>query len=92
VKCYNCQKLGHYARECHSKKVERSDKDEAQLAKGNGSDSDDSLLMAITNTEGDKSNLLYLDTGCSNHMTENKKWFPKLDYSVRRNIKFANSS
>jgi hypothetical protein len=40
---------------CHSKKVERSDKEEAQLAKGNGSDSDDSLLMAITNTEMDKS-------------------------------------
>ncbi|KAK2365584.1 putative mitochondrial protein [Trifolium repens] len=92
IQCYNCQKFGHYARECRSKKVAREDKDEAQYANGGGSDSDDSLLMAITNSEADKSNLWYLDTGCSNHMTGNKKWFLKLDYSVKRNIKFADNS
>jgi hypothetical protein len=48
--------------------------------------------MAITSTEADKSNLWYLDTGSSNHMTSNKKWFVKLDYSVKRSIKFADSS
>jgi hypothetical protein len=67
--------------------VAREDKDEAQYANGGGSDSDDSLLMAITNSEADKSNLWYIDTGCSNHMTGNNKWFLKLDYSVKRNIK-----
>ncbi|KAK2402327.1 hypothetical protein QL285_051858 [Trifolium repens] len=51
IQCYNCQKFGHYARECRSKKVAREDKDEAQYANGGGSDSDDSLLMAITNSE-----------------------------------------
>ena len=91
IQCYNCQKFGHYARECRSKKVPREDKDEAQYANGGDSDFDDSLLMAITNSEADKSNLWYLDTGCSNHMTGNKKWFLKLDYSVKRNIKFADN-
>jgi hypothetical protein len=72
--------------------VPREDKDEAQYANAGGSDSDDSLLMAVTNSDTDKSNLWYLDTGCSNHMTGNKKWFQKLDNSVRRNIKFADNS
>jgi hypothetical protein len=48
--------------------------------------------MAITSTEADKSNLWYLDTGCSNHMTGNNKWFVKFDDSVKRSIKFAYST
>jgi hypothetical protein len=49
-------------------------------------------MMAITSIEVDKSNLWYLDTGCSNHMTGNKKWFVKLDYSVKRSIRFEDTS
>ena len=31
----------------------------------------------------------YLDSGCRNHMTDNKYWFSKLDESVKKVIKFA---
>jgi len=40
IQCYNCQKWGHYASKCRSKRVPRS-KDEAQFAQDEDSDSDE---------------------------------------------------
>jgi hypothetical protein len=37
-------------------------------AHADDTDSDDTLLMAITNVEDRNSNFWYLDTRCSNHM------------------------
>ena len=47
IQCYNCQKWGHYASECRSKRVPRS-KHQAQFAQTEDSDSDEELLMATT--------------------------------------------
>ena len=42
-------------------------------AHADDTDSDDTLLIAITNVEDRNSNFWYLDIGCSNHMSGNKR-------------------
>jgi len=91
IQCYNCQKMGHYAFECRSKRVPRN-KDEAQFAQNEGSDSEEVLLMATVKEEEERSDEWYLDTGCSNHMTGKKSWFSELDDPVNRKIRFADNS
>ena len=34
----------------------------------------------------------YLDTGCSNHMTENKEWLIDLGFSVNSSVRFVYNS
>ena len=91
IQCYNCQKWGHYASECRSKRVPRS-KDEAQFSENEDSDSDEVLLMATVKEEEERSDEWYLDTGCSNHMTCKKSWLSELNDSVNRKIRFADNS
>ncbi|XP_073221473.1 uncharacterized protein [Cicer arietinum] len=91
VQCYNCQIYGHFTDECRSKKVQRDD-GEAQLAQADSSDSNEVLLMASTSMEDDCPGLWYLDTGCSNHMTDHKEWFVSIDAKVKREIRFADNS
>ena len=51
IQCYNCQKWGHYASECRSKRVPRS-KDEAQFSQNE--DSEEVLLMATIKEEEER--------------------------------------
>src|ERR1044072_4475360 len=44
IQCYNCQKWGHFAKECKGKKVKRNTDDEAHLAKD---DSDQPPIMMM---------------------------------------------
>jgi hypothetical protein len=48
--------------------------------------------MATTQLSEDKTNVWYLDTGCSDHMTINKDWFMNLNESCTRGIRCANSN
>ncbi|XP_050910046.1 uncharacterized protein LOC127123913 [Lathyrus oleraceus] len=90
VQCYNYQRFDHYARDCKRKKESRArDDDEVQYAHARENDSDDMLLMANTQTNNEQINMWYLNLGCNNHITENKKWFTKLGESVKKVIKFA---
>lgn len=66
-----------------------SDKGEVQFAHANNDDSYEIILM--TNLVQYKTNVWYLGTCCSNHMTDNKVWFMKLDKSVRRAIRFGDN-
>lgn len=91
IQCYNCQKCGHFANECRSKKVKRKD-DETQLAQADSSDLDEVLLMAVTSPQDDCLGLWYLDISCSNHMTGHKEQFVSIDEKVKREIRFADNS
>lgn len=90
VRCYNCQGFGHYARDCRRKKETRAkDGDEMQYAHVKDNDYEHVILMANTQSKTGKTNMWYLDYGCSNHITSNKDWFTKLDESIEKVIKFA---
>lgn len=50
---------------------------------------DDMIRMTNTQSNNEQTNMWYLDSGCSNHMDDNKKWFTKLDELVKKVIIFA---
>ena len=52
VRCHNCQKLGHYARDCwQGEGAKNKPKNQANLAQDEGSDSEAVMLMATTSKE-----------------------------------------
>ncbi|CAJ2628037.1 unnamed protein product [Trifolium pratense] len=83
VKCYNCEKLGHFADECWYKK----DQQEANVAEE--SDVKSVLMMATIGDECEKNEEWFLDSGCSNHMTPHREWLTNFDASKRSSIKLA---
>lgn len=63
VQCYNSQGFRCYAQECRRKKESRAkDNDKVQCAHAGDSDSNDMLLMANTQSNGEQTNMRYLDS------------------------------
>ncbi|XP_019465426.1 PREDICTED: uncharacterized protein LOC109363629 [Lupinus angustifolius] len=88
----NCGNHGHYATKCKSKRLLEKKDEEARLAQNGGSDDDDDdhyLLMATVKNNDESSDLWYLDTRCSNHMTHKREWLTILDESTKRKVKFV---
>ncbi|XP_028223403.1 uncharacterized protein LOC114404854 [Glycine soja] len=84
VKCYNCQKLGHYAKEFwHGEGAKNKLNNHANLAQDEGSDSELVLLMATISSESSSDFSWYLDSGCSTHMTRKRDWFINLNKSSK---------
>ncbi|MCI28166.1 retrovirus-related pol polyprotein from transposon TNT 1-94, partial [Trifolium medium] len=79
------QKYGHFADECWVDKKEPENK----LAK---QDDEDVLLMVTTKEENKYSDLWYLDSGCSSHMTGRFDWFVSINKSMKSRVKFADDS
>lgn len=62
------------------------------MAKEDGSDSEEVLMMVTTKIDLDQPDIWYLDTGCSNHMIGHKDWLLDLDESVKCKVRFADNS
>ncbi|MCH84598.1 retrovirus-related Pol polyprotein from transposon TNT 1-94, partial [Trifolium medium] len=89
VKCYNCDKYGHFADECRSGKGKKSD-EEANVAQSTETGKDSVLLMMATTCESDSTGQeWFLDSGCSNHMIGNRDWLAELDTNKKTNVKLA---
>ncbi|XP_028096838.1 uncharacterized protein LOC114296712 [Camellia sinensis] len=88
VKCYRCQRYGHYRSECRTKLYQE------RGAKSNFAEKEEevSLLMACNITEDTHKRMWYLDTGSSNHMCGNKSIFSELDESFHSTVKFGDDS
>ncbi|CAJ2646460.1 unnamed protein product [Trifolium pratense] len=89
IQCYNCQKWGHYASECRSKKAKDSD-DEANLVEENSVEGKGAVtFMAAMSEDKIASGAWYLDIGCSNHMTGHKNWLIKFDDTKKSKVKLV---
>lgn len=103
IKCFNCDKMGHYASECKTPKKQ----DEAHLTQTE--DTEPALLLAVSekvllNEDNLKPKLLetdenltasndwYLDNGASNHMTGDMAKFCELDEGITGRVKFGDGS
>jgi len=83
IECFKCHKLGHFQDECPNweKKAYYAELEEE----------DELLLMSYTELhQTKKEEVWFLDSGCSNHMTGNKKWFSDLEEVVNRPVKLGN--
>ncbi|KAI3470582.1 hypothetical protein Pfo_027245 [Paulownia fortunei] len=66
VRCYNCQKFGHYIRDCRNPNIKVNER--ANFVEENKKDGDNVLLLARNDNNEGKENAWYLDTSASNHM------------------------
>ena len=98
IKCYNCEKLGHFAYECCKSKKEEKVQG-AEVAKK----PQPTLLMAITDTlevsllQGVNEQVMnegmwYLDNGASNHMTSDCRLFQELKEVSQVRVRFGDRS
>ncbi|CAM8974718.1 unnamed protein product [Rhodiola kirilowii] len=85
VQCYQCQKFRHYKFECRAnERVEKAYAFEAH----------DNMVLACKtkDTCGGYTDVWYIDSGCSNHMSGRKELFSRLYESARVEVSFGNKS
>ena len=87
IKCYNCQKMGHFADECHAEKKKKGKDEKANLVEESEEElalmilSDGKFSERLLQGNGDDVNcdLWYLDIGASSHMTCIKSFFHSIN-------------
>ena len=100
IKCYNCQKMGQFADECHAKKKKKGKDEKMNIVEES---KEESALMILSDSEfseqllqgnGEEVNceLWYLDTGASSHMTGIKSFCHSIDEHKTCNVKFGDGS
>ncbi|KAI5353003.1 hypothetical protein L3X38_005895 [Prunus dulcis] len=82
-KCYNCDKLGHIAKDCYSKKPVQ----QQQLQYATQVTSTPTMFYANNATEKrSMEEVWYLDSGCSNHMTGREDVLIDIDRNVAAKV------
>ncbi|XP_050909613.1 uncharacterized protein LOC127123438 [Lathyrus oleraceus] len=88
IKCFNCNKISHYASECRfSKKVV----EKANFVEEKGRE-EETLLLAFQNQVEEKRNKWYLDTDASNHMCSDRSMFVEINEATTGNVSFEDDS
>jgi len=49
-------------------------------------------MAYVTENKAKQEDVWFLDSGCSNHMTGNKKWFDKIDDRFTHSVKLGNDT
>jgi hypothetical protein len=79
-KCWKCGKIGHYRKDCKSKKVDKpkgSNGTSSVEAKTSTEEGGDVYLTSIgTHVDND---VWLIDSGASYHMTPHREWFSKYE-------------
>lgn len=78
VECYECHKLGHFQYEY-------------QANSANLDESEEMVLMAYTDTlGGDRDDVWFIDSGCSNHMCGDSSLFCDLEKGFNKVVRLGN--
>ncbi|XP_017189257.1 uncharacterized protein LOC126622556 [Malus sylvestris] len=81
VKCHKCNKIGHIARYCHTNKVVQ------HIIFAHQVEETGNLFYANHSGEVKKmSDVWYMDSGCSNHMTSREDLLVDIDKNVKANV------
>uniref|UniRef100_A0A803PMB2 CCHC-type domain-containing protein n=1 Tax=Cannabis sativa TaxID=3483 RepID=A0A803PMB2_CANSA len=87
IKCYNCNKYGHYASECRSRRV----KERANFTEDKRGE-EGTLLLAFKDKDEGQENKYNVNTGASNHMCGERRMFVELNEIVIGNVSFGDES
>lgn len=85
IQCHHCKKFGHIEKNCRQKQMES--KAEAHYSSSN---QNEHLFYARQATTSNKICRWLIDSGCTNHMTNDSSLFCKLDTSVQTPVRMGN--